>query len=118
MTSREPPVRSAVPTRREKVEAMLAEQPHDSFLRYALAMEFDKEGAHDRSLELLGDLTRNTPPHVPAFFMAAQQLARLARVAEARTFLREGINAARQQGNTHAASEMSELLMSLGAQGE
>ena len=32
--------------------------------------------------------------------------------------LREGIEAARQQGNGHAAGEMSELLMSLGAAGE
>ena len=33
------------------------------------------------------------PPYVPAFFMAAQQLARLDRIAEARTVLRDGIEA-------------------------
>ena len=31
-------------SRREKIEAMLAEDPGDTFLRYSLAMELDKEG--------------------------------------------------------------------------
>ena len=105
-------------TRREKIEAMLADEPRDVFLRYSLAMELDKEGDHDGSLSRLGELTRDDPPYVPAFFMAAQQLARLERVAEARTFLREGIEVARRQGNAHAAGEMSEFLASLGAAGK
>ena len=46
--------------------------------------------------------------------MAAQQLARLGRTAEARGHLREGIEAARTQGDAHAAGEMSEFLASLG----
>jgi hypothetical protein len=50
--------------------------------------------------------------------MAAQQLARLSRVNEARTYLRDGIEAARAQGNAHAAGEMSEFLSSLGDAGE
>ena len=105
-------------SRREKIEAMLVEEPADEFLRYSLAMELDKEGDHDASLARLAGLTQDTPPYVPAFFMAAQQLVRLDRVAEARTFLRDGIEAARLQGNAHAAGEMSELLASLGSAGE
>ena len=105
-------------SRRQKIEAMLADDPNDTFLRYSLAMELDKEAEHDRSLELLGGLMRDAPPYVPAFFMAGQQLVRLDRVAEARSALREGIEEARRQGNGHAAGEMSEFLSSLGALGE
>jgi len=105
-------------SRREKIEAMLEDDPTDIFLRYSLAMELDKEGQHDISLAKLAELTRDTPPYVPAFFMSAQQLVRLERVAEARTLLREGIEQARQQGDTHAAGEMSEFLASLGSLGE
>lgn len=93
---------------------MLADDPRDTFLRYSLAMELDKEGNHERSLETLRGLMAETPPYVPAFFMSAQQLARLARIDDARTVLREGIEQARQQGNAHAAGEMSEFLASLG----
>jgi predicted Zn-dependent protease len=105
-------------TRRERIEAMLADEPGDAFLRYSLAMELDKDGEHDASLAALAGLTRDAQPYVPAFFMAAQQLARLGRVNEARTFLRDGIDEARRQGNAHAAGEMSEFLQSLGSLGE
>ncbi len=105
-------------TRREKIEAMLADDPQDTFLRYSLAMELDKEGDHDQSLVKLAELTKDQPPYVPAFFMAGQQLARLDRVNEARDYLRNGIEAARIQGDSHAAGEMSEFLASLGAAGE
>lgn len=105
-------------SRREKIEAMLADEPGDTFLRYSLAMELDKEGNHEASLGRLDDLTKEAPPYVPAYFMAAQQLARLDRVNESRDYLRDGIEEARRQGDAHAAGEMSEFLASLGAAGE
>jgi thioredoxin-like negative regulator of GroEL len=101
-------------SRREKIEAMLAEEPGDTFLRYSLAMELDKVGENEASLAKFTELTRDQPPYVPAFFMAGQQLARLGRLSEARDFLRSGIEAARTQGDAHAAGEMSEFLASLG----
>lgn len=60
-------------SRREKIEVMLADDPADVFLRYSLAMELDKEGEHDASLSKFAELVRDTPPYVPAFFMAAQR---------------------------------------------
>lgn len=105
-------------SRREKIEAMLAEEPGDTFLRYSLAMELRSEGDHAGSIVKLAELSRDAPPYVPAFFMAAQQLSDLGRIEEARTFLRDGIDEARRQGDSHAAAEMSELLSSLGELGE
>ncbi|MEL6108301.1 MAG: hypothetical protein AAFU85_19925 [Planctomycetota bacterium] len=105
-------------SRKEKIIAMLAEDPGDTFLRYSLAMELRSEGEHDESLNKLAELTQDDPPYVPAFFMAAQQLVDLSRIDEARGRLRAGIDEARRQGDSHAAAEMSELLMSLGELGE
>ena len=105
-------------SRREKIEALLADDPADVFLRYSLAMELDKEGEHDASLAKFNELIKDAPPYVPAFFMAGQQLVRLHRVEEARTYLRDGIVQARAQGDAHAAGEMSEFLASLGELGE
>ena len=102
-------------SRREKIEAMLADDPHDTFLRYSLAMELEKEGQHDESLSRLVDLTRDEPPYVPAFFMAGQQLAKLGRTEDSRGILRDGIDEARKQGDAHAAGEMSEFLAALGS---
>jgi thioredoxin-like negative regulator of GroEL len=103
-----------MPTRREKIEAMLADDPGDTFLRYSLALELSKENRFDESIQRLRELTHESPPYVPAFFMAAQQLAQHQEFEAARGMLREGIEAARAQGDLHAAGEMSDFLASLG----
>jgi hypothetical protein len=104
----------STPSRRERILAMLADDPHDTFLRYSLSLELEKEQDHEGSLRQLRGLMSDSPPYVPAFFMAAQQLTKLDCIEEARTVLREGIEQARQQGNAHAAGEMSEFLAGLG----
>jgi len=101
----------------ERIRAMLADEPHDQFLRYSLAMELDKENQHDESLAELRNLTRDQKPYVAAFFMGGQQLAKLGRIDEARAILRDGIEVARTQGDLHAAGEMSEFLAGLGSLG-
>ena len=101
-------------SRREKIEAMLVDDPGDTFLRYSLAMELDKEGNHEASLAKFAELTRDDPPYVPAFFMAGQQLVRIGRITDAREILGNGIEAARRQNDGHALGEMSEFLASLG----
>src|SRR5437762_3514120 len=106
------------PSRRQKIEAMLVEEPDDQFLRYCLALELEKEGDNEQSLKRLRSLAADEKPYVAAFFMAAQQLAKLGRTAEARDILRPGIEEARRQGDSHAAGEMAEFLSSLGALGE
>jgi hypothetical protein len=76
-------------------------------------MEYKSEGEHELSLELFGKLMVADTPHVPAFFMAGQQLAGLDRIEEAQEILKEGIRHANQQGNAHASAEMTEFLMAI-----
>jgi predicted Zn-dependent protease len=102
-------------SRKEKILAMLADEPNDPFLRYSLAMELRKEDNNEESIALLKQLAYDpSVKYVAAYFMAAQQLAELGRVEDARGFLRDGIEEARLQNNLHAAAEMSELLQELG----
>ena len=100
-------------SRREQLEAMLADTPDDTFLRYALAMELDGAEEHECSLELHAGLMADDPPYVPSFFMGAQQLVRIDREDEAKAMLQSGIAQANQQGDAHAAAEMTEFLGSL-----
>ncbi|MGB7324424.1 MAG: hypothetical protein WBD31_06100 [Rubripirellula sp.] len=104
--------------RREKIEAMLADDPTDPFLRYSLAMELRSEGANAKSLAIFDELMKNEPPMIQAFFMSAQLLVDIDEIEQARTNLRDGIDQAREQGDSHAAAEMSELLATLGEMGE
>ncbi len=101
-------------TRRQKIEAMLGDQPRDVFLRYGLAIEMVNDNECEQALVLLQQLCVESPPYVPAFFRCAQIMADLTRYEEARSFLRDGIEVARMQGDLHAAAEMSQMLTELG----
>ena len=82
-------------------------------LRYMLAMELEKDGSDDRSLEFFRGLMNDSTPYVPAFLMAGQQLARTGNTEEARATYRAGIEQAQQQNNSHAAGEMAGFLAAL-----
>ncbi len=98
----------------EQLEALLQEDPEDTFLLYALAMELGNCEQHERSLEIFQRLMDQHPPYVPAFFMAGQMLARLGRNQQSRQILTTGIEQAQAQHDDHAAGEMAEFLTSLG----
>ncbi len=100
-------------SRREKIEALLADDPNDAFLRYSLAMELDKEGQLEASAALFRGLMADSQPQVAAFFMLAQQLARQNQSLEAVEVLRAGIEQAEIKGDSHAAGEMREFLAGL-----
>jgi hypothetical protein len=101
--------------RMAQIEAMLAEDPDDAFLRYGLAMEHASAGDDAECVTVLRDLIARTAanPYVPAFLQCGQALMRLDRTAEACDVLKSGIEAARQAGDTHAQGEMQGLLASL-----
>jgi hypothetical protein len=98
-----------------QIEALLADDPDDAFLRYGLAMEHASVGDDEACVGVLRDLiTRTTDnPYIPAFLQAGQALVRLDRLAEARDLLHQGIAAAGRAGDTHAQGEMQGLLDSI-----
>ncbi len=105
-------------SRREKIESMLVDEPHDVFLRYALAMEMEKAGEIEPALKVHAELVAEQPPHIASYFRSAQILADQNQIEPARAFLRDGIDAARAAKDFHAAAEMGEMLSSLGQFGE
>lgn len=100
-------------SRRQQIEAMLAEDPKDPFLHYALAMEHVGAGQLDEAVKRFEELLGIDPGYVPAYFQAGRALNELGRTEEARTLLRTGIATATHKGDAHAAGEMEGLLESL-----
>jgi predicted Zn-dependent protease len=98
--------------RQLQLEALLADDPTDPFLRYGYAMEYVGQGDDESAVGSLRDLIAATP-YVPAYLQAGQALARLDRPDEARAVLRDGIAQAAKQGDGHAEGEMRGLLESL-----
>jgi tetratricopeptide (TPR) repeat protein len=100
-------------TRKEQIEAMLKDEPHDAELRYMLAMEHVSLGDDPAAASVFQNLITDAPTHAPAYHMLGRTLQRLGRIKEAKELLQTGIPIAMQAGNTHAAGEMQELLENL-----
>lgn len=103
----------AATNRREMIEAMLAETPNDSELRYMLAMECASAGDDAGAVRCFQELIALAPNYPPAYHQAGRALQRLNRIAEAQALLKQGIPIAQKGGDLHAAGEMTELLASL-----
>jgi predicted Zn-dependent protease len=90
------------------------ENPTDAFARYGLAMEYSKLNEVETAMDHFRRLVELHPDYAAGYFMAAQLLARVGRVDEAKTFLTNGIAAAARSGNAHAKGEMEGMLAELG----
>jgi Flp pilus assembly protein TadD len=98
--------------RMRQLEALLADDPSDEFVRYGLAMEYASIGDEKTAAEKLLELA-DSSEYVPAFHQAGRFLANIGRTTEAVAILRKGIEVARRQGEFHTLGEMEGLLLSL-----
>jgi Tfp pilus assembly protein PilF len=101
-------------TRKEQLEAMLAQFPENAQVRYFLAMEHVSARDDEGAVRVFRELFAADPSYVPAYLQAGQVLARLGRSDEAKEVFRQGIAAARQGGDAHALGELEGFLASLG----
>jgi predicted Zn-dependent protease len=97
-------------SRRQVLEEFVAQKPDDAFSRYGLAIECMNSGDSAAAAEHFRELLQRNASYVPAYLMYGQLLVRESRPDEARRILTAGIQAATQQGNSHACSEMETLL--------
>jgi len=100
-------------SRREVLEAFVAQKPDDAFSRYGLALEYLNSGDAVKAEAQFRELLRRNPAYVPGYQMLAQLLAKQSRSEDARSILIEGITVATNSGNGHAQSEMQSLLAEL-----
>jgi tetratricopeptide (TPR) repeat protein len=89
---------------------ILAQDPNNVLARYGLAMEYANSGQADRALEEFGKLVSANPDYAAGYFMAAQTLVKANRADEAKKMLVDGIAAAERKRDSHAQSEMQEML--------
>ena len=100
--------------RRLRLEASLAEDPADTFLRYGLAVQCLRDGATAEGRQQLQALIADHPDdQVAAHQMLGQSYAESAELEAARAILDSGITLANRRGDWHAASEMEGLRMQL-----
>jgi tetratricopeptide (TPR) repeat protein len=96
--------------RAHKLKEMLEKSPRDSFLLYALAMEYKKQGEGPAAIELLDKVILNEAGYCYAYYQKGQILESLGDLPAARLVYRRGIDAAQVKGDAHAREEIAAAL--------
>ena len=99
------------------LEDFLAANPNDPFPLYGLAIECTNAGDTAAAERYIRRLVSGHPDYVPSYYHFGQLLLRTGRAAEAQAAFRQGIEAARKAGNSHAQSELEAALEELVASG-
>ncbi|MBD3676756.1 MAG: tetratricopeptide repeat protein [Planctomycetaceae bacterium] len=102
--------------RKEKLRQMLQSDPNDPFLNYALAQEYLSADERPEAIKRFRDVIHRFPDYHAAHFQLGQILAEEGSTDEAIQTVTSGIEAAKQAGDRHAVSEMTEFLQMLGDQ--
>jgi tetratricopeptide (TPR) repeat protein len=96
------------------LKSLVAQNPHDTFSRYGLAMEYRNLGDFESALHEFQSLMADQPDYVPTYYHAGQTLERMGRAADARAVYQAGIEASTRKGDQHARSELQAALDLLG----
>jgi len=97
-------------TRKEQIQAMLAAQPNDTFLQYALALEIAKAGDIKTAIQHTTNLLKQTPDYLGAYYQLGQWHETLEDFDAAIITYEKGITIAKKQNNLKAKSELEQAL--------
>jgi len=99
--------------RKELIYDMLAKEPDDVFLNYALAMEhLSSEEYNEADLQLKKVLSIN-PNYLACFYQLGQVNEKLGKPDSAMAYYKQGIALAKSQNNTKALGELNEAIWML-----
>jgi predicted Zn-dependent protease len=88
-------------------------ESENPFAWYGLAMEYRALSRFEEALWAFETLRARTPDYVPMYLMCGQMLEQMGRIADAKTWLALGLEAARKKGDSHAAGELEGALAAL-----
>lgn len=97
-------------TRKEQIQAMLNEQPNDTFLQYALALEIAKSGDIPTAIQHTETLLQQTPDYLGAYYQLGQWYEAVSNFDAAITTYELGITVAKKQNNLKAKNELEQAL--------
>ena len=93
--------------RKDQILALLADNPSDAFLRFALAKEYEKEGADAGAREIYEALVAEQPDYVGTYYHLGKTLERLGDRAGAYRTYTDGMAVTKRLGERHAMRELA-----------
>jgi Tfp pilus assembly protein PilF len=95
------------------LKGFLAENPNDSFSRYALALEYVKLGQHEDARREFETVTSSDPNYGATYYQLGQLYQKMSMPHEAEKTYRTGIVVAGKAGDSHTQSELAAALDAL-----
>jgi FimV-like protein len=90
----------------EKLKEFLAADPHDSFIKHALAMEYIALGEEGAARQLLEEVLERDADAVGSYYQLGKLLERAGENAPALQWYERGMAAARRAGEKRAYNEL------------
>ena len=90
----------------EKIRTMLVENPKDSFLCHALALEYIKLGNDQDARKLFESIVENEPGYIGTYYHLAKLLERIGETDKAIQIYKKGMEEAKKAGENHAFGEL------------
>ena len=101
-------------SRMAELERLLAAEPDDAFLNFALAMELAKIGRIEEAVARFERAIELDADYCAAYYQKAKALLQANQTDQARRAIADGIAVAQRTGDNHTAEKLREMLQTLG----
>ena len=100
-------------TRLQQLQQMLAQEPDDVFLQYAISVEYFSAKEFEQALLFLQTILKNNADYLPTYYQTGKCFEELHQTENAIKIYQQGIELATKQGKTKALNELKEALFFL-----
>lgn len=97
----------------KKLASFIKKNPNDSFSKFALALEFQKQNMYKKSRILFENILENDPEYLGVYYHLGKLYELFDRIEDARNMYRQGIKIAEKQQEARTKSELEEALAQL-----
>ena len=95
-------------SRVQQLIEFLREDPNDSFLIYALALEYIKENRVELAIETLEELNRKDENYLPIYYQLGKLYHSISEIEKATLFFDKGMIKAKNESNMKTFTELKE----------
>lgn len=99
--------------RLEQLLSMLEQEPTDTFLQYAIAMEYFSAGEFEKALTCFNNIIDSNPDYLAAYYQTGKCHEGLIQFEDAKRVYKKGIELAERQNKTKTGNELREALFLL-----
>jgi Tfp pilus assembly protein PilF len=92
--------------RLEKLQQFLQDNPDDSFVQHAIALEYIKQGNDAAAKIVFEELLQREPTYIGSYYHLAKLLERNNNTAAAIKVYEKGMDEAKKAGDNHAYGEL------------